>query len=167
MMDILFRCSRRIDTRHTSAGPGFSTERRGLVLIDTGPGYRGDSGREGWNKMAENYAASFERKGLDALGGSDEVRADVHRDATGLVRAARGILTQSDGRVMESLPGIEVPTLVIVGSEDTPFVDGSRYMAAKIPGAQLAVIDGAGHAPNLSHPEEFERTLTGFLAQFV
>jgi len=136
---------------------------RGLVLIDTGPGYRNDSARDGWNKMAENYAASFERKGLDALGSSDEVRSDVHRDATGLARAARGILTQFDALVIESLPGIAVPTLVIVGEDDTPFVDGSKYMAAKIPGAQLAVIADAGHAPNIAQPAEFERVLTTFL----
>ena len=81
----------------------------------------------------------------------------MHRDATGLIRAARGILTQFDGQVIESLPGIAVPTLVIVGEDDTPFLDGSRYMAAKIPGAELAVIPDAGHAPNISNPAEFER----------
>jgi pimeloyl-ACP methyl ester carboxylesterase len=136
----------------------------GLVLIDTGPGYRNDAARAGWNKMATDYAASFERRGLDALGGSDEVQADVHRDATGLARAARGILTQFDAQVIESLPGIEVPTLVIVGEDDTAFLDGSRYMAAKIPGAQLAVIPAAGHAPNIANPAAFEREVTAFLA---
>ncbi len=119
----------------------------GLILIDTGPGYRQDGARAGWNTMAENYAANFERRGLDALGPSAEVSGDVHRDASGLIRAARGILTQFDGRVIESLPGIEVPTLVIVGEDDTPFLDGSRYMAAKIPGAHLAVIPDARLRP--------------------
>ena len=95
---------------------------------------------------------------------SDEVRRDVHRDANGLIRAARGILTQFDGQVIESLPGIAVPTLVIVGEDDTPFLDGSRYMAAKIPGAELAVIPDAAHAPNIANPTEFDRILTAFLA---
>jgi len=135
----------------------------GLVLIDTGPGYRQDAARAGWNEMAERSAVSFERRGLDALGGSAEVSGDVHRDASGLIRAARGILTQFDALVIESLPGIAVPTLVIVGEDDTPFVDGSKYMAAKIPGAQLAVIADAGHAPNIAQPAEFERVLTTFL----
>ena len=136
----------------------------GLALIDTGPGYRQDAARDGWNRMAENYAANFERQGLDALGESAEVSGDVHRDSSGLSRAARGILTQFDGQVIESLPGIAVPTLVIVGEDDTPFLDGSRYMAAKIPGAQLAVIADAGHAPNISNPQEFDRVMTEFLA---
>ena len=28
-----------------------------LVLVDTGPGYRNDAARDGWNEMAERYAA--------------------------------------------------------------------------------------------------------------
>ncbi|MFT3853606.1 MAG: alpha/beta fold hydrolase [Ilumatobacteraceae bacterium] len=75
------------------------------------------------------------------------------------------MLTQFDGQVIESLPGIAVPTLVIVGDDDTPFLDGSRYMAAKIPGAELVVIPDAGHAPNISNPAAFEQAITGFLAK--
>ena len=134
-----------------------------LVLIDTGPGYRNPQTRAGWNEMAEGFASGFEAHGLAALGGSEEVRADVHRDASGLVLAARGMLTQHDDLVIESLPRIAVPTLVIVGEHDAPFVDGSRYMAAKIPGARLVVIPGAAHAPNIEQPEAFDAALTEFL----
>ncbi len=134
-----------------------------LVLIDTGPGYRNPQARAGWNEMAENFAQGFERHGLAGLGASEEVRADVHRDATGLVLAARGILAQHDAMVIDSLAGIAVPTLVVVGENDTPFVDGSRYMAAKIPGAQLVVVPGAGHAPNIEAPDTFDPALRRFL----
>ncbi|MEO5900563.1 MAG: alpha/beta fold hydrolase [Ilumatobacteraceae bacterium] len=136
----------------------------GLVLIDTGPGYRKSATRDGWNRMAENYAKSFEERGLAALGTSAEVDASIHRDASGLIRTARGVLAQRDAAVIESLPGITVPTLVIVGDEDTPFLDGSKYMAAKIPGAQLAIVEHAGHAPNIAQPAEFERVVAEFLA---
>jgi len=135
-----------------------------LLLIDTGPGYRKSETREGWNRMAENYARSFEQRGLAALGNSDEVDASAHRDASGLVRTARGVLAQRDAVVIESLPGIAVPTLVIVGDGDAPFLDGSTYMAAKIPGAQLVIIEHAGHAPNITRPAAFERAVTEFLA---
>jgi pimeloyl-ACP methyl ester carboxylesterase len=136
----------------------------GLVLIDTGPGYRNAEARAGWNRMAEQYAKGFETRGLAALGTSDEVNADVHRDASGLIRTARAVLAQRDAAVIESLPGIAVPTLVIVGDQDTPFLDGSRYMAAKIPGAQIVVIADAGHAPNIARPAAFEQAITEFLA---
>ena len=36
-------------------------------------------------------------------------------------------------------------------------------MAGKIPGAQLAVIDGAGHAPPVTHPDAFNAVLRSFL----
>lgn len=140
-----------------------------LALIDTGPGYRSDAPRAAWNDRIEKMAAAFERKGLAALGAGDEVRAATHLDTTGLglARAARGILAQKDGRVVESLPKIAVPTLVLVGEKDDAFLAGSRYMAEKIPGAELAVIPGAGHSPNLSKPEEFHRALEQFLSRVV
>jgi pimeloyl-ACP methyl ester carboxylesterase len=135
---------------------------RALMLIDTGPGYRNPDGRDGWNRMAERYATDLEARGLGGLPGRGELSADVHRDASGLIRAARGILVQHDATVIESLPGIEVPTLVIVGEDDQPFLSGSKYMAAKIPNATLAVIPG-DHAPNLSSPEIFDSALRDFL----
>jgi pimeloyl-ACP methyl ester carboxylesterase len=86
-----------------------------------------------------------------------------HRSARALAHAARGMFAQEDARVIDSLPGIAVPTLVILGDQDEPFVAPSRYMAGKIPGARLAVIEGAGHAANLDRPEPFNRILRTFL----
>lgn len=137
---------------------------RALVLCDTGPGYRDPSAREQWNRMAERRAKAFEERGLDALSGrSAELRIAVHRSAQGLVNAAKGLLAQHDARVMEVLPQVDVPTLVIVGSEDQPFIGASEYMAKKIPGARLEVIEGAGHAANLDRPQAFNAALTEFL----
>ena len=76
-----------------------------------------------------------------------------HRDASGLVRAARGMLTQRDARVIEILPEIKVPALIVVGADDAPFLAASDYMAAKIPGARKAVIPAAGHAVNIDQPQ--------------
>ena len=134
-----------------------------LVLVDTGPGFRNDAARDGWNEMAEGYARDLDERGLGGLPGSDELSAGVHRSAAGLALAARGVLRQSDGHVLEALPSIAVPTLVVVGERDKPFLNGSRYMADKIPDATLAVIDGAAHAPPVSHPEEFNAVLRSFL----
>jgi pimeloyl-ACP methyl ester carboxylesterase len=141
---------------------------RGLVLVDTGPGYRSDRGRDQWNEMVERYAESLDADGLAGLArisGSAEVDSGVHRSASGLARSARGVLRQADGHVIEALPTIKVPTLVVVGERDEPFLAGSRYMADKIPEARLAVIEGAGHAPPVTHPEAFHRELREFLGQ--
>jgi pimeloyl-ACP methyl ester carboxylesterase len=108
----------------------------------------------------------YETYGLDGLEkGSPEVAAASHRSAVGLVHAARRILTQHDAVALEHLTSIDVPTLVIVGSDDRPFLASSEYMSRKIPGAHHVVIDGAGHAPMLTHPEVFQREVGSFLEQ--
>ena len=136
---------------------------RALVLCDTGPGYKKDDARAAWNRYAEGIARKYEEKGLEALGGSTEVRTASHSGVDGVIHAARGMLVQHDARVIESLPAVDVPTLLVVGSEDKPFLAGMQYMAAKIPGAAHVIIEGAGHAPNLEQPAAFNAALGDFL----
>lgn len=135
-----------------------------LLIIDTGPGYKNDEAREGWNRTSLKTAERYETEGLKGLeAGSAERRLARHRSAKGLALAARGMLTQRDAGVILSLPNIGVPSIVVVGSEDTPFLAASDYMAAKIPGAKKAVIEGAGHAANIDRPEAFNAAIVGFL----
>ena len=135
-----------------------------LLIIDTGPGFKKDEAREVWNKRAYDTGDRFEREGLDVLKSASRERSSVtHRDASGLARAARGMLTQRDARVIESLPDIKVPSLVVVGADDTPFLAASDYMAAKIPGAQKVVIPAAGHAVNIDQPRAFIDAVLPFL----
>lgn len=60
---------------------------------------------------------------------------------------------------------IDVPTLVIHGDSDAivPFEVSGKRTAKDIPGAQLALIPGAPHGLNASHPREFNQALLGFL----
>jgi pimeloyl-ACP methyl ester carboxylesterase len=135
-----------------------------LLIIDTGPGYKNDEAREGWNRTSLKTAERYETEGLAVLtSGSAERRQAQHASAKGLALAARGMLTQRDAGVITSLPDIKVPSIVIVGSEDKPFLAASDYMTAKIPGAKKAVIEGAGHAANIDKPEAFNAALLGFL----
>lgn len=137
---------------------------RALLIIDTGPGYKNDQARDGWNATSLKTAERYERDGLKVLeGGSAERRTAQHTSAKGLALAARGMLTQRDAGVITSLPGIGVPSIVVVGSEDAPFLAASDYMASKIPGAQKAVIEGAGHAANIDRPEAFNAAIRSFL----
>jgi pimeloyl-ACP methyl ester carboxylesterase len=136
---------------------------RALMLFDTGPGYKNPVSREGWNETSRKRAEVFEARGLDALGGSAEVRIAQHRSAQGLAHAARGMLAQFDSRIIESLDSIKVPTLVLVGENDTPFLGGTDYMANKIPGASKVVIPNAGHASNIDQPAAFNAAVEQFL----
>jgi pimeloyl-ACP methyl ester carboxylesterase len=137
---------------------------RALLIIDTGPGFKNEDARDAWNKRAHDTGDRFEREGLAVLQSLSRERSSVsHRDASGLARAARGMLTQRDASVMESLPAIKVPALVIVGADDTPFLAASDYMAAKIPGAKKVIIPAAGHAVNIDQPQAFVEAVLPFL----
>jgi pimeloyl-ACP methyl ester carboxylesterase len=137
-----------------------------LIICDSGPGYRNAEAREKWNERARTRATDLETRGLAALGGrSRETQEAIqrHRSAQGLAHAARGMLAQTDARVIDSLPSIRVPTLVIVGDRDEPFVAPCEYMAKKIPGARLEVVRDAGHSSNLDQPDAFNRVFVEFL----
>jgi pimeloyl-ACP methyl ester carboxylesterase len=137
---------------------------RALLIIDTGPGFKKDDARNAWNKRAHDTGDRFEREGLAVLKSASRERSTAdHRDASGLARAARGMLTQCDARVIESLADIEVPALVVVGADDAPFLAASDYMAAKIPGAKKVVIPAAGHAVNINQPQAFIEAVLPFL----
>ncbi|MBI4081313.1 MAG: alpha/beta fold hydrolase [Candidatus Lambdaproteobacteria bacterium] len=137
---------------------------RALMLFDTGPGFRKDDAREAWNERARERAQAFDTQGLAAQSTSEERRISTHRNAKGLARAARGMLTQRDARVLESLGRIAVPTLVLAGANDTNFLAAIDYMAAKIPQATKVIIPDAGHASNLNQPEAFNRAVDSFLS---
>jgi pimeloyl-ACP methyl ester carboxylesterase len=137
---------------------------RALVICSSGPGYRNAEARAEWNRRAEARAADLEARGLAALDSGDGHQdARRHRSAQWLAHAARGMLAQQDASVIDSVPSIRVPTLVVVGDQDTPFMAPSQYLAAKIPGARLEVITGAGHLTNLDQPQAFNRVLVEFL----
>ena len=139
---------------------------RALVICDSGPGYRNAAARMEWNERAHRRAEAFEARGLGELAGRSREARDAaahHGSAQGLAHAARGMLAQRDARVIDGLPSIGVPTLIVVGDRDEPFVAPCQYMAKKIPGARLEVIPDAGHASNLDQPAIFNRVVGDFL----
>lgn len=137
---------------------------RSLLLFDTGPGFKNDEARANWNKRALETASALETDGLASLKSRSRERAmSTHRSAAGLARAARGMLAQRDARVIQSLPEIKAPTLILVGADDTQFLAPTDYMAARIPGARKIVIPNAGHAANLDQPELFNQAVEQFL----
>jgi pimeloyl-ACP methyl ester carboxylesterase len=135
-----------------------------LVLVDTGPGYRSDEARDKWNAWVERRAQELERgEGRAAI--STEVAQAVHAHPEGLPRAARGVMAQKDARVITSLESITVPTLVVVGAQDTDFLAPADYMHRKISNSRKLVIDNAGHAANMDQPETFNAAVRELLEQ--
>ena len=80
------------------------------------------------------------------------------------IRQNRAVAVRSDLRKV--LPGITVPTAVIVGQDDrvTP-VELSREMHALTPGSTLHVLSDCGHLPPLEQPEVSAALLRQLLAR--
>jgi pimeloyl-ACP methyl ester carboxylesterase len=64
---------------------------------------------------------------------------------------------------LDALREIVCPALVVVGEQDTAFVDDSRAMAGAMPQATLAVISDAGHSPQFEAPEAWFAAVDGFV----
>jgi len=93
----------------------------------------------------------------------ERVRTMIEANSpVGIAGAQRGMAERSDST--ELLRGIELPALVIVGSEDmlTPVTEAEN-LSTGIPGAGLRVIERAGHLSNLERPEEFNAALIDFI----
>src|SRR6185436_19501189 len=83
----------------------------------------------------------------------------------GVIYAYYGLTVPIHGPVDKVvLEEIRVPTLVVWGEQDVLIsVEAGRRAAARIPGAELAVIDHTGHVPMEEKPEELLRYAIPFL----
>jgi pimeloyl-ACP methyl ester carboxylesterase len=70
----------------------------------------------------------------------------------------------NDFDVMEQIQNIRVPTLVLCGDQDlmTP-PKYSRFLAGKISGAQMEIIQGCGHLPMLEKSMEVNQGILSFM----
>jgi 3-oxoadipate enol-lactonase len=94
---------------------------------------------------------------------AEEVRKIAALQTTGGIIAALQALRDRP----DATPGLaatSVPTLVIVGAEDTLTPPSAAQALAKgIRGARLTTIDGAGHLSNMEQPDAFNSAVRDFL----
>ena len=149
---------------------------RGLVLA-AHPGHRQDGG---FAAVAEDFAAAIETDGLEAAGerfvwgpgsGLDPQAAKLVRAGflehpghalAALLREAIAAL-EPVSSLATALSRLAVPTLVIVGEDDTPSRAASQTLGELLPEARLVVVPGAGHVVNLARPDAFNEALLDFL----
>ena len=83
-------------------------------------------------------------------------------DPRGAAAAQRGMAARRD--YSAGLPRINVPTLIVVGREDTirPLSD-AQFLHDKIRNSRLEVIENASHVSNMEQPEVFNTALSQFL----
>jgi pimeloyl-ACP methyl ester carboxylesterase len=150
-----------------------------LVLCDTRAGADSEPVRSDRLAMASSVRRSGTVEGivesmaarllaprsLDEYHVSDPVRGRIRRcTPAGVAACQEAMAARPDSTSL--LAGIAVPSLVVVGSEDTVTPPAeARAMAAAIPGARIEVIDGAGHLSNLERWDAFNAVLAGFLAE--
>lgn len=65
------------------------------------------------------------------------------------------------------LSQLAVPTLVIAGEQDEPFLPSCHAIARSVDGARIEVIMDAGHSPQVEAPEAWRKALTAFLDEAV
>ncbi|MEP6707876.1 MAG: alpha/beta fold hydrolase [Pyrinomonadaceae bacterium] len=91
------------------------------------------------------------------------VREMIERsDPNGAAAAQRGMAARRD--YSGDLAQINVPTLIVVGREDSirPVGD-AEFLHRRIRNSRLEIIDEAAHVSNLEQPEIFNRALGAFL----
>jgi len=105
---------------------------------------------------------------LGRLGKLDEARLEESLRMLGDPSFRRAYLSSLDSISkpipVEELQKIQVPTLIIWGSDDrlTPLEDGIKLSRA-IPGSRLVVIDGAGHSPHSEAADQVIREIKKFI----
>lgn len=150
---------------------------RALVLCDTKAGADSDEARAKRRDLmdvarAEGAAGVADRMMEGMIGRTTrrtrpEVEAEMRRmigraPVEGIVGALEAMMARPDSTA--DLATITVPTLVVVGDEDTltPPAE-ARRLNDGIPGSRLAGIEGAGHVSNLERPSAFDHVVAEFL----
>jgi 3-oxoadipate enol-lactonase len=84
----------------------------------------------------------------------------------GLIGGLEAMIARPDSTA--TLSTIDVPTLIVVGSEDvaTPPRD-ARALHAAIPGSRIEILQQAGHLSNVERPAAFNTVVTEFLATLL
>ena len=145
----------------------------GLILANTRAGADGEEAAAGRRALAVRLLA--EGNGFLAESpppllsehASDELRRRVReliagQPAPSIAAAALGMAERPDST--PDLATIDVPTLVVTADGDSLIPPAATSpMADEIPGAELAVIDGAGHLSNLEAAGAFDELLAHHL----
>ncbi|MFT4656784.1 MAG: pimeloyl-ACP methyl ester carboxylesterase [Candidatus Aldehydirespiratoraceae bacterium] len=126
---------------HAATRPGAV---RGVIVLNTGPGFRDPEKREGWNARS---------------------RRNWHR--FGVAERVAELNLQHDSVVMDQVAAMTVPTIVLAGGDDRPeYAGAGQYLERKMPDAKLIVLEGGGHSMHEdTHASEVAQIITDFAAR--
>jgi len=123
-------------------------------------------------ELETDYARTLQRFLALQVRGSEDAGATLRQlratlQAGGLpqpqgLRTGLAVLRESDLR--RELPDLQMPVQLLGGARDTLVPAAAAQQTARLlPRAQLAVIDGAGHAPFITRPAQVALALQSFL----
>ncbi|MFJ2031258.1 alpha/beta fold hydrolase [Streptosporangium sp. NPDC087985] len=153
----------------------------GVVLADTKASADPEAARANRERIAaavlDRGTSVLVEETLPTLVGATTVqrRAMVFGRVRGLVQSAPPKAVAWAQRAMagrpdsfDTLRGLKVPALVIVGEEDelTPPADAETMVEA-VPDGRLTVIGRAGHLSAIEQPEAFNRAVAGFIDELA
>lgn len=153
-----------------------------LILEGGSPGIEDGSERESRRLADEALADEIERDGMAAFVMrweqlplfasqhrlSSEVRKTLRMQrlrntVTGMANVLRGLGTGAQESLWDRIDEVPIPTLLIVGAEDTTYRAIAAEMADRMPLADVAVVPDAGHAVHLEQPTPFQDLVLRFL----
>jgi pimeloyl-ACP methyl ester carboxylesterase len=116
---------------------------RGLVVLNTGPGFRDPDKREAWNERSRRNAHKF-----------------------GVPIQATELNLHHDSLVMDRIDELTVPVLVLVGDADRPEYQASgQYFERKLPNGRLVLVAGGEHSMHEdSHAADVATEIAGLMA---
>ena len=154
-----------------------------LVLESSSPGIADPAEREARRKADAELAAFAERAGIEAFAKRwesmplfesmarmpaekiDRLRRErLSCRVEELGRSLRGMGTGVQPWLGGEIAALSMPALVIAGALDLKFTAIGRQIAAATGDARFESIAGAGHAPHLERPREFNRAVADFLS---
>jgi len=129
--------------RRRATADRLRTEGSGFLVTSPPPLLSADAPRELWNRLTDIIA---------------------RQPAEAVAAAALGMAERPDST--PDLGGIDVPVLVVGSTGDTLIpLDATAPMADLVPGARLAVLEGAGHISNVEAPDGFTAELRRHLVE--
>lgn len=124
---------------HAATRPGVV---RGVVVLNTGPGFRNPEKREAWNERSRRNAHRF-----------------------GVPLQVANLNLQDDSVVMDRVGEMVTPVLVLAGGDDRPeYAGAGEYLERKMPDARLVVLEGGGHS---MHEESHAPQVAALIAEFA
>lgn len=115
---------------------------RGIVVLNTGPGFRDPEKREGWNARSRRNAHRF-----------------------GVPERVVALNLQEDSIVMDRVADMSTPTLVLAGGDDRPeYAGAGSYLERKMPDARLVILEGGGHS---MHEDTHATQVADLIADFA